>query len=135
MNVRNDKGISEAGWFGIVCAIIVFLIVIFMAIFPTYRVWQRELSGKGKLKEAEWSRKIEIEEAEAKFQSASLLAKAEVERAKGVAEANKIIGVSLKNNESYLRYLWIQGLHDGSSEIIYVPTEANLPILEATRLK
>jgi hypothetical protein len=29
--------------------------------------------------------------------------------------------------------LWIQGLQDGSSETIYIPTEANLPILEATR--
>lgn len=62
-----------------------------------------------------------------------MLAAAEVERAKGVAEANRIIGESLKNNEGYLRYLWIQGLQDGSSEVIYVPTEASLPILEATR--
>ncbi len=58
---------------------------------------------------------------------------AEVERAKGVAEANKIIGSSLKGNESYLRYLWIQGLQDGSSEVIYIATEAGLPILEASR--
>ena len=42
-------------------------------------------------------------------------------------------GESLKNNESYLRYLWIQGLQDGTSEVIYIPTEANLPILEAAR--
>ncbi|UCF13227.1 MAG: hypothetical protein JSW06_02940 [Thermoplasmatales archaeon] len=40
---------------------------------------------------------------------------------------------SLKQNEAYLRYLWIQGLHDGSSEVIYIPTEANLPILESVR--
>ena len=50
-----------------------------------------------------------------------------------MAEANKIIGASLKSNEAYLRYLWIQGLQDGSSEVIYIPTEANLPILEAVR--
>ena len=61
------------------------------------------------------------------------MAQAEVERAKGVAEANEIIGESLKENEAYLRYLWIIGLQDGSSEVIYIPTEANLPILEATR--
>ncbi len=67
------------------------------------------------------------------MESAKSLAMAEVERAKGVAEANQIIGESLKGNESYLRYLWIQGLQYGSSEVIYIPTEANLPILEASR--
>lgn len=30
---------------------------------------------------------------------------------------------------------WVKGLTDGSSEVIYVPTEANLPILEAGRIK
>ena len=101
------------------------------AILPIYEVWRKELAGKALLKEAEWSRQIEITEAMAKKEAAVALAAAEVERAKGVAKANKIIGESLKKNESYLRYLWIQGLNDGSSEVIYVPTEANLPILEA----
>ncbi len=100
---------------------------------PTYRVWQKELSGKAELKEADWNRQIAIREAEAKKESAEHLADAEIIRARGVAEANKIIGKSLKGNESYLRYLWIQGLQDGSSEVIYIPTEANLPILESVR--
>ena len=104
-------------------------------IWPRYRVWQRDLAGQAELAEAEWNRKIAIAEAAAKAESASHLASAEVTRAKGVAEANKIIGESLRENEAYLRYLWIQGLQDGDSEVIYVPTEANLPILEATRLK
>jgi len=59
------------------------------------------------------------------------LADAEIERARGVAGANKIIGESLKNNDAYLRYLWIQGLQDKDNNVIYVPTEAGLPILEA----
>jgi len=100
---------------------------------PTYNVWRRELKGKATLREAEWDRQVAVEEAQAKMEAAKSLAQAEIERAKGVAEANQIIGESLRNNESYLRYLWIQGLHDGSSEIIYVPTETNLPILEAGR--
>lgn len=100
---------------------------------PQYGVWQQGLSGLAKLKEAEYSKQVAIEEAKADLESAGLKAKAEVERAKGVAEANKIIGDSLKGNDGYLQYLWIQGLHDGSSEVIYIPTEANLPILEATR--
>lgn len=100
-------------------------------IYPMYNVWVKEMRGKASLKEAEWSRQILVEEASARQQAAINLAQAEVERAKGVAEANRIIGESLNENEAYLRYLWIQGLNDGSSEVIYIPTEANLPILEA----
>ena len=115
-------------------AVVIILLFLFsLWAFPTYNVWRKELRGKADLKEAEWSRQIAIEEAKARKESAVLDAQAEVERAKGVAEANQIIGDSLKGNEAYLRYLWIRGLHDGSSEVIYVPTEANLPILEATR--
>lgn len=33
-------------------------------------------------------------------------------------------------NEGYLRYLWIDKLGAGN-QVIYVPTEAGLPILEA----
>ncbi len=100
---------------------------------PQYNVWQKGLAGEAELRRAEENRKIKIEEAQAAKESAKHLAEAEVIRARGVAEANEIIGQSLKENEAYLRYLWIQGLHDGTSETIYIPTEANLPILEAVR--
>ena len=56
---------------------------------------------------------------------------ADIERAKAAAEANRIIGESLKDNEEYLRYIWIKGLQEGKGERIYIPTEAGLPILEA----
>ena len=120
-------------WVTIGCLGLVILIALGMAGCPVYNVWQKGLSGKASLKQAEWDRQIAVKEAQAKTQSATYLAEAEVERAKGVAEANKIIGNSLKGNDAYLRYLWIQGLQDGSSEVIYIPTEANLPLLEATR--
>ena len=88
--------------------------------WPNYRVYSQEMRGKAALAEAGQNRQI-----------AALDAQAEVERARGVAEANKIIGESLRNNESYLRYLWIQNLNSGTGERIYIPTEAGLPILEA----
>ncbi len=106
--------------------------VVLMLALPQYHVWQQGLAGQAKLKEAESSRQIAIQEAHAKFESAKLLAQAEVERAKGVAEANKIIGDGLKGNHDYLVYLWIHELAN-SGHVIYVPTEANLPILEAGR--
>jgi predicted aminopeptidase len=97
---------------------------------PKYKVYERTLAGEAQLRQAEWNRQIKIKEAEATQEAAAALAQAEVARARGVAEANQIIGESLKDNDAYLRYLWIQHLDDGE-QVIYVPTEANLPILEA----
>lgn len=117
-----------------VVAIIAFIFAC-MAGYPVYNVWSQEMSGKAQLAEAEWNRQIKVQEAQAARDSSIMLAEAEVERAKGVARANEIIGDSLKGNDAYLRYLWIQSLNTGTSNVIYVPTEANLPILEASRLK
>lgn len=110
--------------------------IIFLVVFGiTYiDLWTSKLSGQAKFNKAEMTRKIVVIEAQAKLDSSALLARAEVERAKGVAEANKIIGDSLKGNESYLRYLWIDSLQHTKDKIIYVPTEAGLPLLESTRL-
>jgi len=110
-------------------SILIILIVITMAVMPIYNVWERELSGKAQLKEAEWNRQIAIKEAEAKKQSAEMLAEAEVIRARGIAKANEIIAGSI--TEEYIKYKFIEGLNDGNTEVIYVPTESNLPILEA----
>jgi predicted aminopeptidase len=118
------------------------LIVAGLAGCPRYNVWQQGLKGQAELKRAEQNRKIAIEAAKAKLESADMLgqtdekratyfAKAEIIRAHGVAEGLEVIGESLKDNDAYLRYRWIEGLHNGSSEVIYVPTEAGLPILEA----
>lgn len=103
------------------------------AVGPQYKVYSSRLEGEARLAEADSSRRIAVREAEAKRDSAKMLAEAEIARAKGVAEANTIIGRSLQGNESYLHYLWIQNLHEGKSDVIYVPTEANLPIMEAGR--
>lgn len=105
------------------------------ALRAKYSVWSQGKVGQAELKRADWNRQIMVREAKAKEESAVLLAQAEVERAKGVAKANQIIGKSLQGNEAYLRYLWINNLHEGKNQVIYVPTEANLPILEATRGK
>jgi hypothetical protein len=98
---------------------------------PQYDVYSSRMKGEAELSQAESNRKIKIYEAEAAKEAAKALAAAEVERARGVAEANKIIADSLKGNDSYLRYLWIQNLNSGQGERIYIPTEAGLPILEA----
>ena len=115
----------------VTAAIILLLISMVIYGYPQYKVWQQRLAGQAELARAEQNRKIAIQEAEAKKESARALAEAEVIRAEGVAKANSIIGESLRGNESYLRYLWIQTLNDNPQNVIYVPTEAGLPILEA----
>lgn len=103
---------------------------------PKYDVYSQRLQGAALLAHAQSSREIAVAEAKAKMESAELLAQADISRAKGAAQANKIIGDSLKNNEEYLRYLWIQNLENSKEhQVIYVPTEAGLPILEASRLR
>ena len=109
-----------------------------MAGCPVYNVWEQGLTGQAALKRAEQDRRIKVQEAQATMDSSKLLAQAEVERARGVAQANQIIGQSLHNNEDYLRYLWIHNLAEAEkngAQVIYVPTETNLPILEATRMQ
>lgn len=142
--------------FGVLAFLVIICLAIIAAAFwawPKYNVYKQELDGQAALKEAEWSKQIVIEEAKAREQAALMQAKAritlaeaegkakivnakaegqaDIERAKAAAEANRIIGESLKNNEEYLRYIWIKGLQDGKGERIYIPTEAGLPILEA----
>lgn len=117
---------------------VLFLInALFMIIMPKYNVWSQRLAGQSVLAHAQYSREVAVAEAKAKMEAATLLAQAEVERAKGVAEANKIIGESLKQNEDYLRYLWITDVCGSNVDktVVYVPTETNLPILEANRFQ
>ena len=127
---------EETGIFVSVCLIIFVLIAAIgggMWGCPQYGVYEKRFAGQAELERQEFEKLVLIEEAKAKFESSKLFAQAEVERAKGVAEANKIIGDSLKGNEAYLRYLWIEGLKDASGERVYIPTEAGIPILEAGR--
>lgn len=104
-----------------------------MFVLPQWNVWRADLAGRAALAQAENERKVLIEEAKAQLESARFYAEAEVERAKGVAEANRIIADGLGGPEGYLRYLWIQKLGENQQDVIYIPTEAGVPILEAGR--
>lgn len=98
--------------------------------YPRYRVWSQEMEGKAEFAKAEQNRRIKIEEAKANLEAEKLNAQAEIERAKGAATAIKIENGSL--SEKYIQYLWVrQQNHLNDKTVIYIPTEANLPILEA----
>jgi regulator of protease activity HflC (stomatin/prohibitin superfamily) len=111
------------------------LVVLGMWGCPQWNVYSQKMEGEAQLAHAEYSKKVQVQDALGKYEAAKSLANAEVERAKGVAQANKIIGSSLQGNEAYLRYLYINSLAEKEGEVIYVPTEAGLPILEAGKRK
>lgn len=102
-------------------------------LYREYDVWSSSMAGKAELAKAEFSRKIAVTEAEAKAAAAESLAKADVIRAEGIAKANKIIGQSLTQNEKYLEWKFIDELPQQQNQIIYLPTDSFLPVLEAGR--
>ena len=107
------------------------LIVLSMWGCPQYSVYSARKDGESKLAEAQSSREVAVAEAKAKMESASLLAQADTIRAHDVARSNVIIGQSL--TDAYLHWYWIDNIEKNPQAVIYVPTEANLPILEAGR--
>ena len=126
---------DNGGCIGIIIAgLVVVAIAGGMVGCPTYNVYEHQKRGEAELAQADSNRKIATLEASAKMESAKMLAEAEIIRARGVAEANRIIGDSLKGNEAYLHYLWIHNLAETKNEVIYIPTEANMPIMESGRV-
>ena len=121
---------SEGKFITVIIISVLFVFALTIFGWQWFKVFSAEQSGKAELAQAEFNRQIKVREAQAHLDSAKLLAEAEVERAKGVKQANEIIAGSLKGHEEYLRYLWIQNVSVGEHQVIYVPTEAGLPILE-----
>lgn len=111
---------------------VVLLGVAMAFVIPWYNVWSQEMEGKAEFAKAEQNRKIKIEEARSNLEAEKLNAQAEVERAKGAAEAIRIENGSI--TPTYIQYLWVRQQSDLSDKtVIYIPTETNLPLLESTR--
>lgn len=134
-NNRKSESVDFSWYTAPIAILVVGLLATFaVAIgFPKYLIWQQEQEGAAELAKAEQNRQIAIQEAKAKEESAKSLANAEVIRAEGVAKANVIIGDSLQNNEAYIHYLWIEALKESKDQVIYIPTEAGVPITESAR--
>ncbi len=119
---------SEVKWtiVGVLCVITV--VAFGLWFIPTYNVWQAGLSGKAALMRAEQEKQIQIEQA-----------KAELESAKLRSEAIAIVGEASKKFPEYRTQEFIgafgEAIKSGAiNQIIYVPTEANIPIVESGRV-
>lgn len=130
----TEEDSRTAKWILVVFFALLGCIMLGMWGCPKYNVWQQGLEGEAQLAKATQNRQIKIQEAQAVKESAKMLADAEVIRATGAANSANIIKQSLDAN--YLRYLWINSINtDGNKEVIYIPTEAGLPVTEAGRFR
>lgn len=103
---------------------------------PIYNVWQQEMAGKAEMAKAEQNRKILIEEAKARLEAEKLNAQAEIERARGMAEAMRIENGTL--NSVYNQYLFIRTLEKLADkgnllQIIYMPSNGLVPIMDVSK--
>lgn len=121
---------------GLTIAAIVVLAIVMIGL-PTYNVYSKQMQGKAAYEQAVQDRRIRVLEAQALLDSAQLTAQAEVARARGTNEANRIMAESLGGPDNYLRWSYIHMLEETAGkpgrEVIYIPTEAAMPILEASR--
>jgi hypothetical protein len=106
---------------------VVLVIGALMLGLPQYSVWQQGLSGEAALARAEQTRRIQVTQAQAELDSAVLR-----------AQAIEIVGQAAKDFPEY-RYQEFLGAFaealqsDSIDKIIFVPTEANIPVTEAGR--
>lgn len=121
----------------------VFVVVVMLGIIiglmfgvPKYNVWRTKIAiesaqnmGKAEMARAEQNRMIQIEEAKANLESQKLNSLAEIERAKGMAQAIEIENGKLTTK--YIQYLWVRNIDKMDGDKVYIATEAGLPILEA----
>ncbi|EHU2721407.1 hypothetical protein OHW50_00310 [Acinetobacter baumannii] len=121
----NQKGSTDIVAIVLTAALILIIIVLMLFAWPHYKVWKQGMNGQAALAEAEQSKMIQVQTA-----------KAELESAKLRAEAIQTIGKAAKEFPEYRKQEFIgafgDALRDGKiQQIIYVPTEANIPVLEA----
>jgi uncharacterized membrane-anchored protein YhcB (DUF1043 family) len=126
--LNNNRGDAQT-FVGTSLAIILLIALIggLMVGLPQYKVWQQGLAGEANLKRAEQEKQIMITTAQA-----------EVDAAKHRAEAIEIMGEAAKKYPEYRLQEFMAAFaealqNDSIDKIVFVPTEANIPITEATR--
>ena len=59
---------------------------------------------------------------------------AEQEAASKQAEANRILGESIRQYPESMEQKWVEAIEKTSNQVIYLPTEASVPITESARM-
>lgn len=122
-------------WIGGI-ALFVALIVWILVGYPRWRVWDKQKAGEADLQQAHKEQQIQVSKAQGRLDAATLNKQAAIVEAEAVSGQIEKIGSQLTKHDLYLKWQWIKMMEERpDSSVIYVPTEANLPILEAGRLK
>ncbi|HXN71477.1 MAG TPA: hypothetical protein VN861_02875 [Candidatus Acidoferrales bacterium] len=121
-------------WGCVAAAILLFWILVG---YPKWKVWASHQDGLADLTRAKNEQQIQIAQAQSRLDAADLNKKAAVIEAQAVALQIQEIGQQLTEHDLYLKWQWIKMMEDrhDKSATIYVPTEANIPIMEATRMQ
>lgn len=112
---------------GFILFCVIGLIVIFggCAAYPKYNVYSSRLDGEAALARANSTKQVLVTQAQAEKDAATLR-----------ADAIQIVGQAAKDFPEYREQEFIgafaEAMQNGKiDKIIYVPTEANIPIIEA----
>jgi regulator of protease activity HflC (stomatin/prohibitin superfamily) len=105
----------------------IIVIILGMAGCPQYNVYSARMDGEATVARANGAKQALVAQAMAEKESAQLR-----------ADAIKIVGQAAKDYPEYRQQEFIgafaEAMQSGKiSQIIYVPTEANIPIIEANR--
>lgn len=137
---RRDRSASEVLWWWMKRSVIaaVFFLGIGMAGCPVYNVWNAKMKGEAAIALQTRQGQAYLAQAQSARMVAVTQAEAEREAASKRAEAIAIVGKAAQDFPQYRTQEFIgafaEAMHAGRiSQIIYVPTEANIPILEVGR--
>jgi regulator of protease activity HflC (stomatin/prohibitin superfamily) len=124
----KQRGEAELTFVLIIMAALGIVVGLFL-LWPQYNVYAQRLSGEAALAHAHAARQVIVQQAQAEKDSAVLR-----------AEAIAIVGKAAHDFPEYRNQEFIgafaEAMHNGKiNHIIYVPTEANIPILEAGKRK
>ncbi|TSC70283.1 MAG: hypothetical protein CEO12_487 [Parcubacteria group bacterium Gr01-1014_46] len=120
----------------------IFFIILFVVIviawvlfgYPVWKVWASQKQGEADLQQAHKEQQIQVSKAQGRLDAAKLNKQAAVIEAEAVAAQIEKIGANLRDHDLYLKWQWIKMMEEKpEGSVIYVPTEAGLPILEAGR--
>ena len=112
-----------------VAVVFVLLIIVYIGTKPIYKAWAMEKAGEGALRSANLERQALVAQAQAERDAAELRAK-----------AIEIIGEASQMYPEYRQQEFIGAfarcMETGcANQIIYVPTESGIPIIESSRLQ
>lgn len=120
-------------WGGISVIVVIVLIIAWsIVIEPIWKVWAQGKQGEADLAQAHREQQVQVARAQGRMDAAKINKDAAVIEAEAVAKQIETIGTNLKEHDLYLKWQWTKMMEERpNNSVIYVPTEANMPILEA----